>query len=173
MSAFLAVFLPLIVAYAVTLQWCMDRWSAPTSYFEHCWLVPLVAAFVLWWRRRQWQAQLAAPDYRGFWLLGPGLLLHLAGAQLMIDSWSAMSLCLTVPGAAWVALGRARLRGLWPVVWLVLFTVPLPIYVEGRLAFTLKEVAVQGGTWLANALGAEIVRSGDLLRPRGSEKALF
>ncbi|HEX5052536.1 MAG TPA: EpsI family protein [Planctomycetota bacterium] len=173
MRAFVAVFLPLFVAYAVTLQWCMDRWNAPTQYFEHCWLVPLVAAVVIWYRREQWRLQPAAPDLRGLWLLGPGLLMHLAGAQLMIDSWSAGSLCLTVPGAAWLALGRARLRGLWPVLWLVLFVVPAPIYVEGRVAFTLKEVAVQGGSWLANLLGADIVRAGDLLRPQGSPKALF
>ncbi len=173
MKPLLAVFLPLLVAYAPTLRWCMDRWNAPTQYFQHCWLVPCVGAIVLFLRRRQWRTVPAQRDGRGFWLLGPGLALHLLGVLLMIDSWSAASLCLSVPGAAWLALGRARLRGLWPVVWLVLFVVPLPIYVEGRLAFVLKEIAVDFGSALANRLGADVVRQGDLLRPRGSAAALY
>ncbi|MBL8728729.1 MAG: exosortase [Planctomycetes bacterium] len=173
MRPLLAVFLPLLLAYAPTLRWCVERWNAPTQYFEHCWLLPFVAAWVVWARRRQWRAAPAQRDRRGWWLLGPGLALHAVGALLTIDSWSAASLCLSLPGAAWLTLGRARLRGMWPVVWLVLFVVPLPIYVEGRLAFVLKEWAVNGGAWLGNLLGADVVRRGDLLQPNGSRQALF
>lgn len=173
MKAFLAVFLPLLVAYAATLWWCVERWNAPTQYFAHCWLVPLVGLFVVHQRRQQWRQVPAVRDRRGLWLLVPALVLHLAGALLMVDSWSAASLVFAVPGAAWFALGAPRLRGLWPVVWLVLFVVPMPIYVEGRVAFTLKEIAVQGGAALANGLGADIVRNGDLLQPRGLAGALY
>jgi len=167
------VFLPLLVAYWTALQWCVDRWNAPTEYFAHCWLVPPVAAWLLWSRRAEWSPRLRAVDPRGWLLLGPALLLHLAGAALMVDSWSAASLALAVPGAAWLALGRERLRGLWPALWLVAFCVPLPMYVEGRLAYTLKEVAVAGGSWLANVFGADVVRAGDMLQPRGVDGALY
>lgn len=167
MSAFLAVFLPLLVGYGATLKWCVDRWNAPTQYFEHCWLVPFIAWGVLWVRRAEWRAHAARFDRGGFWLLGPALVLHLLGGALMIDSWSAASLVLAVPGAAWVALGRERLRGQWPVLWFALFLVPLPFYVEGRLAFHLKEFAVSAGSWLANVAGADLVRRGDVLQPAG------
>ncbi|MFN3240191.1 MAG: exosortase/archaeosortase family protein [Planctomycetota bacterium] len=173
MKSFVAVFLPLLVAYAMALLWCVDRWNAPTEYFAHCWLVPLVGAAVVLHRRAQWRLRPRATDLGGLWLLVPALLLHLVGAALMIDSWSAASLVLAVPGAAWLALGRERLTGLWPVLWLTLFAVPTPIYVEGRLAFELKEVAVVGGSWLANLFGADVVRQGDRLLPTGIEGSLF
>ena len=173
MRPFLLVFLPLLVAYATALQWCVDRWNSATQYFEHCWLVPVIGACVVWMRRATWTLQPAAVDRRALWLLVPGLLLHLYGAALMIDSASAASLLLVVPGAAWLALGRARLRGLWPVLWLVLFAVPVPIYVEGRAAFLLKEFAVQAGAWLGNLLGAGVVRSGSHLQLPGRNEALF
>lgn len=173
MKPFLLVFLPLLLAYATALGWCVDRWNAPTDYFTHCWLLPFVGAAVVWHRRRDWQARARALDLRGLWLLVPGMLLHLLGAALMIDSWSAASIVLTLPGAAWLALGAQRLRGLWPVLALVLFMIPMPIYVEGRMAFVLKEVAVQGGSWLANLAGADIVREGDRLLPQGLEGSLF
>lgn len=173
MKPLFAVFLPLLVAYGAALGWCVDRWNAPTEYFAHCWLVPLVGAAVVWHRRASWATQPRAADARGWWLLGPALLLHLVGASLMIDSWSAASLVLAVPGAALLSLGPRRLRGLWPVVWLVLFAVPTPIYVEGRLAFELKEIAVEGGSWIGNLLGADVVRSGDRLVPTGMDGSLF
>ncbi|HZN39358.1 MAG TPA: exosortase/archaeosortase family protein [Planctomycetota bacterium] len=172
MRALLAVFLPLLVAYGATLQWCIDRWNAPTRYFEHCWLVPFIALAVLWVNRADWRARAARFDRTGFWLLGPALALHLVGAGLMIDSWSAASLVLAVPGAAWLALGRERLRGQWPVLWFVLFLVPLPFYVEGRLAFHMKEFAVRAGSWLANVAGADMVRRGEVLQPEGLPGAL-
>lgn len=173
MSAAAAVFVPLLVAYATTLWWVGERWSAPTQYYAHGWLLPLLGAFVAWSRRATWSKVPAAVDRRALWLLGPGLVLHGAGALLMIDSLSASSLCFTVPGAAWLALGRARLRGLWPVLWLVLFAVPPPIYVEGRVSFLLKEFAVGAGAALANAMGADVARAGSDLRLVGTDEALF
>lgn len=173
MRPFALVFLPLLIAYGVTLLWCFDRWNAPTLYFEHCWLVPWIGAIVLWQRRRQWRAVPAAPDMRGLRLLIPGLLLHLAASATTVDSLSAISLCLTVPGAAWLALGRARLAGQWPVLWLVLFIVPWPMYVDTGIAAQLKEVAVDGGSWLANVLGADIARTGAFLRPVGMTGELW
>ncbi|MFK7742807.1 MAG: exosortase/archaeosortase family protein [Planctomycetota bacterium] len=173
MKPFLLIFLPLLIAYTTAIGWCIDRWNAPTQYFAHCWLVPFVGAAVVWWRRSDWRKRPRATDLRGLLLLVPGLLLHLVGALLMIDSWSAASIVLTLPGAAWLALGSQRLRGLWPVLALVLFCVPLPLYVEGRLAFLLKEVAVTGGSFLANLFGAEVVRQGDRLQPVGIDGSLF
>jgi len=173
MRPFAFVILPVLIAYAVTIGWCVDRWNAPTEYFAHCWLVPVVAAFVVWRRRADWRRRPQRWDRAGLWLLVPGLLLHALGAALMIDSWSAASLALSVPGALWFALGRQRLAGMWPVVWLIVFVIPAPIYVEGRLAFVLKEVAVQGGSWIANVVGAEVVRQGDRLQPVGVDGTLY
>lgn len=169
----LLVWLPMVVAYLPTLGWCVDRWNAPTQYFAHGWLVPPAMAFLLWRTRARWSKVAAAWDRRGWWLLLPALLLHLVGAALMVDSWSAASLVLAVPGAAWLAVGRARLAGLWPVLWLVLFAVPAPLFVEGRLAFFLKEIAVQHGASIGNLLGADVVRNGDRLQPTGLNGSLY
>ena len=64
MTAAFAIFLPLLVAYAMALQWCADRWNAPTMYFQHCWLVPVIGALVVWSRRLRWRTQPAWCDRR-------------------------------------------------------------------------------------------------------------
>jgi len=169
----LAVFLPLAIAYATALQWVWDIWVLEESYYSHGPLLPLLAAFVVWRTRARWSSLPRAADPRGWWLLGPGLLLHLVGAALTIDSLSAASLCLTVPGAVWLAVGGARARTFWPLFGLLPFAVPLPLFATGRIAFELKEVAVTGGLALANALGLGGVREGAHLFVPGRAEALL
>ena len=62
MTATLKVFLPLLIAYGVTLGWVVDRWNAPTQYYQHGWLLPLVAGFVIWARRDRWTKVVAISD---------------------------------------------------------------------------------------------------------------
>ena len=173
MRLLLLIWLPLAIAYGVTMAWVVDRWNAPTQYYQHGWLLPLVAAFVIVSRRDRWSRSMARTDLRAFWLLVPGLLLHLAGGLLMIDSLSASSLILVIPGAAWLTLGPERLRGLWPVLLLVIFAVPPPMYVEGRVGHLLKELAVGGGATVANWLGAGVTRVGANLQLDGTTESLF
>lgn len=172
MNALLWIFMPLLLAYASPLWWCVELWSLPEGYFAHGPLVPAVMAVVIWSKRQQWRATPPLVDRRGLWLLGPALLVHLCGAALSIDSLSAASLALAVPGAAWLAVGKARLRGMWPALWMVAFAVPLPIYLTDRIAFELKEIAVRGGVWAAQATGLLVERSGASLLVEGQAQTL-
>ncbi len=172
MTRTLAIFLPLCIAYAGTFGWIYESWNFGDAYYAHG---PLVLAFgaavVLHWRSR-WGAQESQWDPRGWFLLGPGLFLHLCGAALMIDSLSGLSLVLSVPGAVWLALGPARLRVLAPVLGLLPFIIPLPLTVQGTLAFELKEFAIRAGLGIANALGAGAVRAGSEIHFPGLDGSL-
>lgn len=172
MSGLLGVFVPLLLAYGGTLWWVGESWMIRDSYYSHGPLVPLLMAFLFWSDRARWRAQPAAPDGRAWWLLAPGLALHLAGAALTIDSLSALSLVLTLPAAAWLALGRARLRGQWPTLWLAVFAVPMPMFLTGRIAFELKELAVGAAIASGNALGLGAHRDGPNLFVPGQSHPL-
>ncbi len=161
MKALAFVFLPVLLAYGATLRWIGESWVWRDSYYQHGILVPPLAAILLWRQRRDWGVAAAVADPRGWWLLAPGLGLHLAGGTLMIDSLSAASALLSLPGAVWLALGRARLCRVLPVLGLAVFAIPLPIFVTGRVVFELKEAAIGAGVALANALGVPVVRASD------------
>lgn len=173
MRRFALVFLPLLIAYGGTLRWIWDSWMLPEGYYAHGPLLPVVAALVLWVRRAQWQEQPLVVDRRGWLLLGPGLFVHLAGAALTIDSMSAASLVLTLPGAVWLACGVPRLRAVWPVVLLIVFAVPMPIFMTGRVAFELKERAMTAALALCHGFGLDVVREGaNLFVPPRTEPLL-
>jgi exosortase len=166
MKRFFAFFAPVALCYAMTCKWVLDSWLLPDSYYSHGLLVPVVAGAVLWSRRADWRSVPSRFDGRGWWLLGPGLLLHLCGAALMIDSLSAASMIPSLIGVVWLAMGAARLGRVWPVLALALFAIPMPIFVTGRIAFELKEVAINTSESLCHALGLQVERhSADLFVP--------
>lgn len=173
MSQALSVFLPLVVAYGATLWWVVESWFQDGSYWSHGPLVPVVAVAVIWLRRAEWRTQPSCWDRRGWVLLLPALLLHLSGTALMVDSLSGASIVLAVPGAAWLALGRNRLRGSWPALWFVAFAIPLPIFVSGRLVFELKELVITAAIGLTNLLGVALTRSGAELHVPGQRETLL
>ena len=158
MNGFVVYALPMVIAYAVTVKWIVDRWWMPDSYYSHGPLVPIVAVVVLWTRRVEWSSLAARHDLRGWWLLGPGLLMHLCGAALMIDSLSAASLVLSLVGVVWLGMGPARLGQIWPVLLLVFLAIPLPIFMTGRIAFELKEVAIQLSEYACAMIGLDVTR---------------
>lgn len=165
--------LPLAVAYGTSLVWVWERWWSTGSYYGHGPLLVLVLVWALWSGRPRWGTLPAHPDLRGWWLLGPALFLHLAGAALMIDSLSAASMVLALPGAVLLSSGPARLRAQLPALALVVFAVPLPMYVIDRLTFVLKEMAIGAGLGLANGLGLGAHREGAELFVPGQEQALI
>lgn len=165
--------LPLCLAYAVTARWILEHWLLADSYYSHGPLVPVLAIVFVYLRRRRWMGVPAQVDHRGFVLLCVGLLVHLVGAALMVDSLSAASLMLAVPGACWFAAGLPRMRSLWPVVFLLPFALPMPMAVSGDLSFTLKEFAVGGGLGLANALGLGAQRLGAEIAITGTQDRLL
>lgn len=156
---FLAFYLPLLIAYGDSLQWIWDRWMQG-EYYSHGPLLPFVAAFVIYGLRNRLLAIPAAPDLRGWWLLGTGLVLRACGAAQMVDSLSAASLMFTVSGVVMLTLGVQRLKTVFPVIMLLLFATPMPMDFTGRIAFELKEVAVDGAVTLGNLLGLGAARQG-------------
>ena len=156
----LLVLLPLLVAYAAAAVWIGERWVMEDSDYAHGPVLPLVAAWAVWMRRAQLRAVRIASDQRGWLLLVPGLFVHLVGAALTVDSISAASLIVTVPGVVWLLGGLGLVRALAPALGLLPFAVPLPIYVTGKLAFELKEIAISFAMRGTDLLGLDAVRQG-------------
>jgi exosortase len=162
---------PLVAAYAVALRWMVDRWWMDWEQYGHVVLLPIVAVWAIRVRGRLPAARVARGI--GPWLLlGPGLALHAVGTGLTVDSVSALSLALTAPGVVWLLFGAARVRALAPVLGLLPFAIPLPLFLVGRIVFELKEMAIGGGLALAHTLGVGVARDGVHLQVDGASAPL-
>lgn len=173
MHGFIWILVPVLAAYATAVWWCVETWFQPDGYWAHGPLVPVLGAVFLWRRRSLLAVIPASVDPRAWWLLGPALLVHLAGAALTIDSLSASSMLLAAPGVTWLAFGIRRLGVALPVLGLLAFAIPLPMFVTGRVAFELKEVAMSLGMDLANSIGIGVTRDGAMLLVDGQPGSLL
>jgi exosortase len=171
-SPTLQLLLPLLLAYAGSLVWIWDMWFFREAYYSHGPLVVLAALWLIHDRRQDWEKVPSAPNARGWWLLGLALAVHAGGGALTIDSVSAASLIPAIAGVVWIAQGTARLRVLLPVLGLLLFAVPTPLVIQSRMAFELKEWAVEGGLALAQLCGVGAERIGSEVRISGQTGSL-
>ena len=156
---FLAFYLPLIIAYADTFIWIWDRWMIG-DYYTHGPLLPFVAGFVIYTRWGDIRKIEPRVDMRGWWFLGFGLFLRLVGAAQMVDSISAASLLFSLVGVVLLTVGSQRLKFVLPVLLLVVFATPMPMDLTGRIAFELKEVAINSSLAIGNFFGLDAARHG-------------
>lgn len=159
MRFFLALYLPLIVAYGDTFVWMRDRW-ADGEYYSHGPLLVIVAAAIIVFRRSTWGNIESGIDPRGWWFLGLGLFLRFCGAAQMVDSLSAASLLFSLIGVVLLSAGAGRLRYFLPVIFLLLLATPMPINIVDKLAFELKEVAIETSMSIGNLFGLGAQRIG-------------
>jgi exosortase len=164
---------PLLLAYVGSLVWIWDMWFFREAYYSHGPIVVLASLWLVYDRRRDWQRAPSALCGAGWWLLGPALLVHAVGGALTIDSLSAASLVPAVAGVVWIAQGPSRLRTLLPILGLLLFAVPTPLVVQSRMAFELKEWAVEGGLALAQFVGVDAERFSSEVRIAGQSGSLI
>jgi exosortase len=123
-------------------------------------LVPPAAAALVWLRRRELRASLAAGSRLGLPVLVGGLLLFVAGVRSGVHAVAGAAFLPIALGAATYLYGLEAARVLAPPAALV--TVALGLY-RGLLAplgFAMQELTARGSAALASVVGVPVHESG-------------
>src|SRR5262245_40390153 len=102
-------------AYWPTLEVMADRWSRDPRY-SHGYLVPLFAAFLLWFRRDLIPLEGFRPSWSGLALLLFGVGLYLVGGRFFYVALDPLSLLPVVAGLVVFLGGWRALAWAWPSV---------------------------------------------------------
>lgn len=140
----------------------VGRWIRDPQY-SHGFLVPLMAAFVLWNRRERLVSGKCQADWRGLMLVALACLVRLGGAYVhfpWLDAWSLLP-CLT--GICLLAGGLPALRWAWPALALLVFLMPVPHQVEQNLTFPLTRLAALASVYTLQMLGYPALGEGNLI----------
>ena len=152
----------LIAIYHGILLRLGDQWYMDPDY-SHGFLVPLLALYFVWERRRELLTLPVIPNMAGIGLLGFGLLMLVvgsAGAELYLQR---TSLIVVIAGLVLLILGSASLRMLaFPIAFL-LFMVPLPAIVVNAIAFPLQLFAAKTATFCLFNFGIPVLREGNVI----------
>lgn len=159
-----AVVLGLIVALygTVVADLGFEWWTVSSSSYGM--LIPPVALYIVYMRRKILFAVPAQPDLRGLWFIGLACLFFIAGSLAAEFYLSRISIVVLAAGLAWTFWGRGRLYALaFPLILLVTM-VPLPALIYNAIALPLQLFASGAATAVAQAAGVSIYRQGNVIQ---------
>lgn len=131
-------------------------------------LIPPVAFWIIWLRRKEIFGLPAVPDLRGLLLVFLGCLVFLTGRLAAEFFLTRSSLVVVLAGIAWTFWGAPRLRQLaFPLI-LLSTMIPLPALVYNTIAAPLQLFASSLSTSIAQALGVSVFRDGNIIHLAGT-----
>jgi len=127
-------------------------------------LIPPVAFYIAYMRRRMLFAIPAQRDGRGLWLIGLACLLLIGGNLSAEFFLSRISMVLLTAALTWTFWGARRLSELrFPLI-LLATMVPLPALVYNAVAAPLQLFASAAATTVAQWAGVSMFRQGNVIQ---------
>ncbi len=161
-----AIIALVVLLYSEVIPSLVKEWlTRPAA--SHGLLVPPIAAYSAWLRRRAVLARPAIPDNRGLWLiLGACLMLLVGtlGAEMLL---SRLSLVVLLAGLLLTFWGRKRLRVLAFPLLLLVTMIPIPTLIFNVLSGPLQLLASYLATEIAQGLGLAVYREGNVIQLAG------
>lgn len=127
----------LILLYTPTLLWLTDYWIANLDHFIGV-LAPIISAGLIWLRLPMLKVLRSGHDFRGLWLLLPGVLMHLGGLLTEVHLLSGLALPLILQGGSLLLLGKDKTSELAFPFWFLLFSFPFLASVEIYASFPMR-----------------------------------
>lgn len=169
--AFLALGVLLIVLLAVywnpTLIGLWQVWMLSDEYSSGI-IVPLLAAYVIWDRRKILLDCPVHPYPPAFWALLFVQILRFGA--LLIGSASLERLCffLTIGGLVWLILGGQCFKKILSIWMYLCLMFPLPKSVEWTITPSLQKWATVSAVFCLEALGFNVIREGNIININGT-----
>jgi exosortase len=136
-----------------TAEWAWRGWNEENDQ-EHCWLLPPVILFVLWYQREELFRAVKAPSLRGMAFVIAGVLLFVIGVRCIQARMAILALPLLIYGMAEYLGGRSFARSFIFPCLLMLFMVPIGGVIQGTV--TLQLLASKTVGVLCGLLGIHV-----------------
>jgi exosortase A len=155
------------LAYAGTLKILIDVWRHNPNY-SHGFLIPPVAAWLLWRDRAALREATSPGSWLGIVLLLAAVLVQFVGLRGDVATLQGLSLILALAGVILQLQGsRFFRRAAFAIAFLIFMIPTLPLFMN-TLSFKLKVLAARGAIAVSHALGVMVQRDGvNLVFPGG------
>jgi exosortase D (VPLPA-CTERM-specific) len=150
------------IAFHGALFELVRRWTDQEEY-SHGFLVPLVAAWLLWRRRDALLASFGPPSWAGALLILLAMLMHAVGALSAIFILSQSAFIVALLGITLAVGGFSLLRvAFFPLIFLI-FAIPLPYFIDANLSLKLQLISSQLGVFFIRWFGIPVYLDGNLI----------
>jgi exosortase len=156
----LFVLAELVVLYAPTVTWLVDRWTLSVWHNAHGMMIPPAVAYFAYHELRRRPELPIAASALGFLFLVPAVALLVLDLGIHSQIMSAVSLVLALPGLSLLFLGTARTRAIaFPLAFSV-FMLPLPLAFTEPIHEVLQEMAAAATVAVLPVLGVSVYAEG-------------
>jgi exosortase len=158
-----AVGIELILLYAPTARWLVDRWTLSVWHNAHGFMIPPVVGWFAWQELRPLRALPREGSAWGFAFLIPALLMHVLDTGMHTQILSATSIVVALPGLSLLFLGTARTNAIaFPLAFMALM-LPIPLAITERIHLVLRQISTAGAATIVPWLGASVYAEGTTL----------
>mgnify|MGYP001057979515 CR=1 FL=1 len=155
-------------AYWAPMAMLIHRWWTEPDY-QHGFLVPLFALFLLWKRRETMPALSGQGSSWGIALVALAALMRWTGAYFYFGLIGALSLVPCLAGIVLFVGGRKALRWAGPSIVFLIFMVPAPGLFGDVLSNPLQRLGTVISTYALQTLGIPAVAQGNVILLTESE----
>ena len=150
----------LVLLFSSSYQVMVKQWDS--SDYNYCYIVPLVAGYLLW-ERRQFLQLPSVASWAGIGPLVLGILLYLLGElggefySLYLSSWFMLV------GLLWLHLGWRKLRAIAFPVCMLVAMFPFPSAINNPLTLHLKMISSTLGVKILQMVGVAVFLEGNII----------
>jgi exosortase len=156
----------LVLLYAPTVAWLIDRWTLSVWHNAHGMLIPFAVAYFAWQELRPLAHEESRANPWGFLFLVVAVGMHVLDTGMHTQILSAASIVVALPGLSLLFLGTTRTKAIaFPLAFLV-FMLPIPLVVTERIHLFLREIATAATANLVPLLGVTIFTEGTTIHLR-------
>lgn len=144
------------------LLYLVQTWGQKEEY-SYGYLVPLIAAFLVWQRRDDLERVPFAGSWYGLLVLLSGLALFAVGQLSTLFIIVQYAFIVALFGAVLAYAGWRPMATLWVALFLLLFMIPLPDFLYIQLSQKLQLISSQLGVWVIRLLGISVYLEGNVI----------
>jgi exosortase D (VPLPA-CTERM-specific) len=158
----IAAVLVCMATFSSALFELVRRWNSQEEY-SHGFLIPVVAAWLLWTRRDALRASVGKPSLAGPCLILLAIGMHTVGELGAIWILSQVGFVIALIGIVLALGGSSLLRVAFIPIAYLLFAIPLPYFIDAVLTLQLQLISSQLGVFFIRLFQIPVYLDGNII----------
>ena len=140
----------------------VHRWSVQEEY-SHGFLIPFIAAWLLWTRREALIASVGRPSWGGPILILLAAAMHVVGKLSALFILSQLGFIVAIIGVVLGFGGYSLLKVTFVPIIFLIFAIPLPYFVDAALSLRLQLISSELGTFFIRVFQIPVFLEGNVI----------
>jgi len=159
---FLASVLLLGFIYYDGLAYMVQTWNKQEEY-SHGFLIPVISLFFIWQKKNKLEQIPFEGSWAGAFILLLGIGLYFLGELSALFIIIQYSFLVALYGLVFAWIGWRGAKIIWVPLLLLIFMIPLPVFLYNNLSAQLQLISSEIGVWVIRLFGISVYLEGNVI----------